>query len=96
MSIQEAGELVLDPMDFAEDAAKFYAEGDTGSSEGFGSCSNDGVENNNITHIRCHGTRGILVHGGEMFESEFECEYYFSAAILNKDKGFHYEGESCQ
>jgi len=76
---------VADPMEFAAEVSKSYAEGDSNDSSGWGGCEYDEAQSEPQLHIGCAGARDILVHGGEIFTVGFSC--YFDFALISSQGG---------
>lgn len=65
------------PMKYAQEYSKSYAEGDSNDSSGWQGCDEMFTEANEITRIQCVGERDILVLGGHWERMAFACEFTF-------------------
>lgn len=73
---------INDPMKYAEDYSRFFGEGDSNDSSGWGGCVYIQPQADALTRIYCVGTREILVHGGNMVEASFTCDFTFSDNLI--------------
>lgn len=73
---------VRDPMKYSEDYSKFFAEGDSNDSSGWGGCGYADSDTDTMTRIYCIGNRDILVHGGTMVGESFNCDFIFSGNLI--------------
>ncbi len=80
---QDRARGVLDPMKYAVENSKFFAEGDANDSSGWEHCDFDDSQEDAITRIECSGARSLLVHGGHMVTSRFVCHFSFEPLLHN-------------
>lgn len=67
--------IVKDPIAYATQVSKSFAEGDSNDDSGWNSCEYNNKDA--LMQIQCDGTREILVHGGKMFTRAFQCNFTF-------------------
>ena len=70
---------IANPMQYAEQNSKSFAEGDANDNSGWQGCEYQPSGADTIA-IECRGSRQILIHGGEMVTGSFVCNYEFEAA----------------
>jgi hypothetical protein len=68
-----------DPMKYAEQVSKSYAEGDANDSSGWQGCQYALLDPENpLLDIECEGTAQLLMHGGHWVHSNFSCSFSFA------------------
>lgn len=95
VSAHAKGTLINNPMKYAEDQSKAYAEGDANDSSGWQGCWEEDYMDTSI-RISCSGTQSILVHGGHMASVPFSCEFTFQPGpSVGFKSAFSVVGEEC-
>ena len=91
LSASAVGQVVPSAMDYAQSVSLRAAEGDSGDTSGWNGCKYQTGSDSRKMVITCEGTRQILVHGGQLFPSRFQCTFEFEPVV----GGYTVKSETC-
>jgi hypothetical protein len=74
--------------------SKNYAEDNSdGASDWYG-CDRTSGDLHSALQIQCSGYVTVLVHGGELFKSDYHCDYNYQ--FVNKNQGYLVVEKNCE